>query len=130
MRQDEPWADPEFQLDSTAQLFKALAEPARLRILNLLLHGGELCNCQVEAVTGYLGPKISRHFQFLKQAGWVRFRRQGTWLFYSLRPPEDEKMQALHSLLPHLVHWHPLCAEDLERWAKVSQQPLSEICPR
>jgi DNA-binding transcriptional ArsR family regulator len=34
--------DPDFQLDTTAQLFKALAEPARLRILNLLVHGGEL----------------------------------------------------------------------------------------
>ncbi len=39
--------DPDFQLDATAQLFKALAEPARLRILNLLAHGEELCNCQV-----------------------------------------------------------------------------------
>ena len=72
--------DPDFQLDATAQLFKALAEPARLRILNLLAHGEELCNCQVEAVTGYRNPKISRHFQFLKHAGLIQFRREGTWI--------------------------------------------------
>ena len=54
--------DPDFQLDATAQLFKALAGPAYLRILNLLAHGEELYNCQVEAVTGYRNPKISRHF--------------------------------------------------------------------
>ena len=50
--------DPDFQLDATAQLFKALAEPARLRILNLLSHGEELCNCQEEAVTGYRNLKF------------------------------------------------------------------------
>ena len=72
--------DPDFQLDATAQLFKALAEPARLRILNLLAHGEELCNCQVEAVTGYRNPKIYRHFQFLKHAGLIQFRREGTWI--------------------------------------------------
>ena len=91
--------DPDFQLDPTAQLFKALAEPARLRILNLLVHGGELCNCQVEAVTGYRNPKISRHFQFLKYAGLIQYRREGTWIFYSLRSPEDDRQRAVQALL-------------------------------
>ena len=122
--------DPDFQLDPTAQLFKALAEPARLRILNLLVHGGELCNCQVEAVTGYRNPKISRHFQFLKYAGLIQYRREGTWIFYSLRPPEDDRQRAVQGLLPGLAKWHPICGEDLERWGVIAQQPLNEICPR
>jgi len=122
--------DPDFQLDTTAQLFKALAEPARLRILNLLVHGGELCNCQVEAVTGYRNPKISRHFQFLKHAGLIQFRREGTWIFYSLRQPESDRLQAVQALLPLLAQWHPICVEDLERWKTIAQLPLSEICSR
>jgi len=122
--------DPDFQLDKTAQLFKALAEPARLRILNLLVHGGELCNCQVEAVTGYLNPKISRHFQFLKHSGLIQFRREGTWIFYSLRQPESDRLQAVQGLLPLLAQWHPICVEDLERWKTIAQLPLSEICSR
>ena len=122
--------DPDFQLDKTAQLFKALAEPARLRILNLLVHGGELCNCQVEAVTGYLNPKISRHFQFLKHSGLIQFRREGTWIFYSLRQSESDRLQAVQALLPLLAQWHPICVEDLERWKTIAQLPLSEICSR
>lgn len=122
--------DPDFQLDTTAQLFKALAEPARLRILNLLVHGGELCNCQVEAVTGYRNPKISRHFQFLKHAGLIQFRREGTWIFYSLRQPESDRLQTVQALLPLLAQWHPICVEDLERWKTIAQLPLSEICSR
>lgn len=122
--------DPDFQLDTTAQLFKALAEPARLRILNLLVHGGELCNCQVEAVTGYQNPKISRHFQFLKHVGLIQFRREGTWIFYSLRQPESDRLQAVQALLPLLAQWHPICVEDLERWKTIAQLPLSEICSR
>jgi len=122
--------DPDFQLDTTAQLFKALAEPARLRILNLLVHVGELCNCQVEAVTGYRNPKISRHFQFLKYSGLIQFRREGTWIFYSLRQPESDRLQAVQALLPLLAQWHPICVEDLERWKTIAQLPLSEICSR
>ena len=122
--------DPDFQLDTTAQLFKALAEPARLRILNLLVHGGELCNCQVEAVTGYRNPKISRHFQFLKHAGLIQFRREGTWIFYSLRQSESDRLQAVQALLPLLAQWHPICVQDLERWKTIAQLPLSEICSR
>ena len=122
--------DPDFQLDTTPQLFKALAEPARLRILNLLVHGGELCNCQVEAVTGYLNPKISRHFQFLKHSGLIQFRREGTWIFYSLRQPESDRLQTVQALLPLLAQWHPICVEDLERWKTIAQLPLSEICSR
>ena len=122
--------DPDFQLDTTAQLFKALAEPARLRILNLLVHGGELCNCQVEAVTGYRNPKISRHFQFLKHVGLIQFRREGTWIFYSLCQSESDRLQAVQALLPLLAQWHPICVEDLERWKTIAQRPLSEICSR
>ena len=123
--------DPDFQLDATAQLFKALAGPACLRILNLLAHGEELCNCQVEAVTGYRNPKIPRHFQFLKHAGLIQFRREGTWIFYSLRQPESDRYQAVPALLlPLLAKWHPICAEDLERSRIIAQQSLSEICAR
>ena len=54
-------------LEPLAILFKALSDPARLRILNLLAAKGELCNCNIETVTGYGSSKISRHFNYLKQ---------------------------------------------------------------
>ena len=78
-------------------------EPARLRVLNLLAHGEELCNCQVEAVTGYRNTKISRHFQFLKHVGLIQFHREGIWIFYSLSQSESDRHQAVQALLSLLT---------------------------
>ncbi len=62
----------------------ALADAERLRILALIYKGGEVCNCHLEAVTGFIPSKISRHLAQLRAAGWVQSRREGTWIHYSL----------------------------------------------
>jgi DNA-binding transcriptional ArsR family regulator len=51
----------EDSLTERARLLSALGDSARLRIANLIRHGGEVCNCQIEPITGYLPSKISRH---------------------------------------------------------------------
>ncbi len=121
-------ADVEFQLTETAQAFRALSEPARLRILVLLREAGELCNCQIEAVTGYTNTKISRHLQALKQARLLQFRREGTWIFYSLRAPQQPVHAALQEMLPQMSQWHEVFTQDLARWREVSQLPLNQVC--
>ena len=57
--------DPDFQLDPTAQLFKALAELARLRILNLLVHGGEPAIAKWRRLQDIETPKFLGIFSFL-----------------------------------------------------------------
>jgi len=67
-----------------AQIFKALADPVRLRIVLLLQAEGELCVCDLMAVLGLPQSTVSRHLAYLKRSCWVDTRRQGVWMYYQL----------------------------------------------
>jgi ArsR family transcriptional regulator len=105
---------PEESLADTALLFASFADPARLRILNLIGHAGEICNCHIETITGYLPSKISRHLAILRQAGFVRERRAGIFVHYSLAPRDDRIGAALLKLIDELPRAEELLQSDLE----------------
>jgi ArsR family transcriptional regulator, arsenate/arsenite/antimonite-responsive transcriptional repressor len=65
-------------------LFRAFADPTRLRILGLLQERKEICVCDLCAVLGETQPKVSRHLATLRGAGLVDVRRDGKWKFYAL----------------------------------------------
>lgn len=67
-------------------IFKAFADPIRLRILGLL-SGREVCVCDLMTVLGEPQPKVSQHLAFLRSAGLVVFRREGKWRHYALAKP-------------------------------------------
>lgn len=69
-------------------LFLALADKTRLRILNLMREG-EICVYFFTEVLGESQPKISRHLAYLKNAGLVSARREGKWIHYQIEPPEN-----------------------------------------
>ncbi len=64
-----------------AFLFKTLADPTRLRLLNLLA-GDETCVCELTDTLRVVQPKVSRHLAHLKRAGLVEARRDGKWIHY------------------------------------------------
>jgi ArsR family transcriptional regulator len=64
-------------------VFKALSEETRLRIVKLLDHG-ELCVCDIVAALDMIQPKVSFHLAVLKDAGLVKDRKQGKWTHYSI----------------------------------------------
>jgi ArsR family transcriptional regulator len=64
-----------------ALLFKTLADPTRLRLLNLLA-GGETCVCELADTLHVIQPKVSRHLARLKRARLVDARRDGKWTHY------------------------------------------------
>jgi ArsR family transcriptional regulator len=70
-------------------LFRALADPTRLRLLNLIAEG-ELCVCYFVQVLGVPQPKISRHLAYLRKAGIVAARREGKWMHYRMKWPADQ----------------------------------------
>ena len=70
-------------MKKTIELFKALADPTRLRIIKLL-ENGELCVCQLTAALRMGQSRISRHLSILKQAGLIEDRRAGKWVHYRL----------------------------------------------
>jgi ArsR family transcriptional regulator, arsenate/arsenite/antimonite-responsive transcriptional repressor len=93
-------------MKKTAQLFKALSDETRLRIL-ALLSGGELCVCDLMAVLELPQSTVSRHLAYLRNAGLVEDRRQGVWMYYQLAAPAAE--------LGELAEWLPGRLAELEQ---------------
>jgi ArsR family transcriptional regulator, arsenate/arsenite/antimonite-responsive transcriptional repressor len=76
-------------LTALVEVYKALAHPARLRIL-AMLRGGELCVCQITAVLGLAPSTVSAHLSELRRAGLVAERKDGRWVAYRLAESEAE----------------------------------------
>jgi len=76
------------------QLFSALADDTRLRILALVA-GGEICVCHIHGALGIPQPKASRHLAYLRRAGLVAGRRDGLWVHYRLSVPEDAALASV-----------------------------------
>ena len=70
-------------MKKTANIFKALSDETRLRVVKLLQER-ELCVCELIQVLNMSQPRISRHLSVLKNAGIVDDRREGKWVYYSL----------------------------------------------
>ena len=69
-----------------ARLFKALADPTRLRILSLLSrHEGEVCVFELVESFTLEQPTISHHLRILRDAGFMECRKKGTWAYYYVR---------------------------------------------
>jgi ArsR family transcriptional regulator len=70
------------------RLFAALADPTRLRLLNLM-NCREVCVCYFVEILKEGQPKISRHLAYLRNAGIVSARREGKWMHYRIEWPQD-----------------------------------------
>jgi ArsR family transcriptional regulator, arsenate/arsenite/antimonite-responsive transcriptional repressor len=69
-----------------ASHFKALADPARVAIVNRLAGSDELCVCHLVGELGLAQPTVSHHLRLLREAGLITARRKGTWAYYRLVP--------------------------------------------
>nr|WP_205709091.1 metalloregulator ArsR/SmtB family transcription factor [Kineococcus siccus] len=77
-----------------ARTLKALADPARLRLLSLVAahEGGEACACDLVASLGLSQPTVSHHLKVLVEAGLLTRDKRGVWAYFALVP------QALNAL--------------------------------
>src|SRR5215210_8117234 len=79
------------QATATAELFKALADPARVRIVNLLATRGEsVCACHLNGPVGLSQPTVSHHLKKLVEAGLIEREERGKWAYFSLRSEAAE----------------------------------------
>ena len=83
-----------------AAALRVLADPARLRILNLIVNHpqGEVCQAQFTGPLGLSQPTVSHHLRVLHEAGLLRRRQRGSWAYYSLEP--DHITSLLEALSP------------------------------
>jgi ArsR family transcriptional regulator, arsenate/arsenite/antimonite-responsive transcriptional repressor len=85
---------------ATAELFKALADPARVRIVNLLAtsEGEPVCICHLIEPLGLTQPTVSHHMRRLLDAGFVEREQHGKWAYFSLKRDAVEKLAAVADL--------------------------------
>ncbi|MFC0608788.1 MULTISPECIES: ArsR/SmtB family transcription factor [Rufibacter] len=88
-----------FNVGFGEQVFRAMGDSSRIRILNLLLKNKELCIADLELVLDFTQTKTSRHLIYLKNAGMVSFRKQDQWAFYYIK---DEMMDFLGQMFGYL----------------------------
>lgn len=87
------------QATATAEVFKALADPARVRILNMLATSGEpVCVCHLIEPLGLSQPTVSHHLKRLTDAGLLAREQRGKWAYFSLRPEAVDKLTAVVDL--------------------------------
>ena len=81
------------------RLFKALGDPARVKILNLLATSDEpICACELIPALGLSQPTVSHHLKKLTDAGLLRREQRGVWAYYSIDPEAVAQLGALADL--------------------------------
>lgn len=70
-----------------SEIFKAISDPLRLKILHLLKNR-ELCGCHIDSALDKPQSTISRHLSILKKSKLINWRKEGKWTYFSLANPE------------------------------------------
>ena len=114
-------------MDAVEETYKALADRTRLRILALLMDG-EVCVCDIHDTLRLPQPTASRHLAYLRRAGLVEARREGTWMHYRLAdldPVVREIVQTAGHAMSHVAGME----RDRQRFAKQAGKQLPIIQP-
>ena len=101
-----------------AKIFAALSDESRLRLL-YAMRKGETCVCYLQEVLQTNQPKTSRHLAYLRKAGLVEVRREGKWVYYSLKQLDTSAERILKELFKQL---------DSEAQIRVDTKRLEKIC--
>jgi ArsR family transcriptional regulator, arsenate/arsenite/antimonite-responsive transcriptional repressor len=103
-------------------LFAALADPTRLRLLNLM-DGHEVCVCYFVEILKQGQPKISRHLAYLRKAGIVEARRDGKWMHYRIERPDDTRAISILDATLQSLKGDKEMQADLARLGKACCEP-------
>jgi len=108
-------------------MFRAFSDRTRLRILRLL-QDAEMCVGDLLAVLGVPQPTASRHLAYLRKAGLVTTRREGTWVYYALTPAKSRFHRQLLGCIQNCLGEVPELDRDARQARKIRQ--AGGCCPR
>ncbi len=81
------------------QTVSALNDETRVKLLRFIDENGSMCVCDLQSSFGMIQSRLSRHLKILKDAGFLRVQRNGTWAYYSIRTPLDRfRIQSLQEI--------------------------------
>jgi ArsR family transcriptional regulator, arsenate/arsenite/antimonite-responsive transcriptional repressor len=107
-------------LDESVELFKAVADPVRLRLMNLLT-AGEVCVCHLYEALDLPQSTVSRHLAYLRKRGLVVGRKEGLWVHYRVAKPRGELHRSLMGCLG-------ACSKEIEALTKDRQRLDRRTC--
>lgn len=105
------------------ELFKALSEESRLRILSILIDT-ELCVCEIEETLHLTQSNVSRHLTVLKRCGIVESRKDALWTYYCISSEFKQKHKELWQYLLDGLKKLPTCQSDREACDKNKARKL------
>ena len=108
-------------MENIALIFQSLDDETRLRILALLLEEDEICVCDLVSVLQLPQSTVSRHLSLLKNAGWLRDRREGVWSHYSVNRALAPIQQFIIPVLRNFIPATEAARKDLERLKSLNQ---------
>jgi ArsR family transcriptional regulator, arsenate/arsenite/antimonite-responsive transcriptional repressor len=89
----------EDEAEATAQLFKALGDPARVRVVNRLAQSGEpVCACELPSFLGLSQPTVSHHLAKLTRVGLLNREQRGKWAYFSIDPEAAARLTGIVGL--------------------------------
>ena len=117
----KPATNSRTAIDELEQVFKALADKTRLRILGLL-GDNEVCVCHIHDSLGLPQPTVSRHLAYLRRAAIVDVRRDGVWMHYRVARSLDPVVQRVISAALDALTQVPTTTQDRKEFQRAFGQ--------
>lgn len=111
-------------MDQLIQIFKALSDKNRLRIVKML-EQKSMCVCEITEILQLANSTVSRHLSILKNAGLIVSQKEGRWINYKINPESDKYVNALKDIMKDWINDDPVIVEDRE---KVYTVDRNRIC--
>jgi ArsR family transcriptional regulator, arsenate/arsenite/antimonite-responsive transcriptional repressor len=98
-----------------ANMFKALGDPVRLRLVSLIAShaGGEACVCDISGTVDLTQPTISHHLKVLRSAGLLDCERRGTWVYYRVIPAALQQLSAILQIEAGVTAPSEVCSKEV-----------------
>jgi len=102
-------------LKEISDVFKALSETFRLRVLGMLIDGREVCVCKLSEVLKSTNSMASRHLAYLKRVRIVESQRKGQWMYYKLNPKMSPGCRGLIDSVADFITGTSQAKKDLKK---------------
>ena len=110
-------------MDHLIQIFKALSDKNRMRIIKML-EEKSLCVCEITEVLQLANSTVSKHLSILKNVGLITSEKEGRWIHYKLNPEKNEYTDSLSELIKDWLNDDPIVTADKEKTETVDRNNI------
>lgn len=116
------------EIKKILNIYKAMSDATRLRILNLLANRGEICVCDLVKVLKISQGRISSHLKILRGADLVEDRREGLWIIYSLPQKKDSIYRNQIKCIKKQFYTISPFKDDIEKFNELKRKGVLAQC--